>query len=364
MGNAIVFESPDMDEAITLRLSLTGGPGTGKTYTALELATALASDPSRIAVMDSERDSAKRYHVPRGPFRFKRLAMHDDLSPERYTACIEFAARSGFEVLIIDSMSHAWDGLLDAVGGGGKQGWGKVRPVERRFWTALLTFPGHIIATFRVRTAYVEGERDDRQGKRQGTKVAVEAVSRKDTEYEFDIAIRLEDEGKTAIVTKSRCSAIAGETFGRLGSDFIQRIRPWLDAGVRDEAPDMVAVMDARTEVARLRALAPKEWHGQIDGDVVEADTNVKALKNIIGKLGKSLRDAKVVITPGPKSPKGDPSTLPPLRADAEVEAEVAAEPVVREDEDGIPIPDPDNPGDGPPPEAEPVDAGPAKAAK
>lgn len=285
-----MFASPTM-EPLNLRLSLSGLSGSGKTYSALTLATALGG---RIAVVDTERGSAKRYHRPRGPFEFQVVEL-EEFAPQRYVDAIRAAAEARFDVLVVDSMSHAWDGLLDQVGGGGKQGWGKVRPVEREFWSALLTFPGHLIATFRVRSAFAEVE--DGKGRPKQQKVGLEAVQRQGTEYEFDICLRLEEEGEVCVVEKTRCSTISGKRFSRPGANIITAIRPWLDAGTRGDPVEVKALGDA---IRALVAHAP--FRAAVERDVAAAGSDLARLARI-----KAEAEAALV----PPAPAADPSPSP-----------------------------------------------------
>src|SRR4051812_37985137 len=104
-------------ERILLRAALCGPTGSGKTKTGLILGTRLVE---RLAVgplyvIDSENKSALRYaYSPRTlqGYRFKHVAMpEDDYSPAAYTAALDYCESQGAGVILIDSLSHAWNGL-------------------------------------------------------------------------------------------------------------------------------------------------------------------------------------------------------------------------------------------------------------
>src|SRR5690242_4405779 len=111
------------------RLSLTGKSGGGKTFTALMIATHLGG---RVALIDTERGSAKKYATREGekpdPSRGKFDFFHLDLEsydPRKYIEAIKAAEGEGFNVLIIDSLSHAWmgkGGALEMVDNAAKKG--------------------------------------------------------------------------------------------------------------------------------------------------------------------------------------------------------------------------------------------------
>jgi superfamily II DNA or RNA helicase len=95
-----------------LRLALDGPTGGGKTWTALEIASRIAErmgEPGHTALIDSERSSSLKY-APY--FKFRQLTL-PNFDPNTYIAALEAAIDQGFPVIIIDSLSHAWEGTLD-----------------------------------------------------------------------------------------------------------------------------------------------------------------------------------------------------------------------------------------------------------
>ena len=93
------------------RIGLIGPSGSGKTYTALELATGFGG---RIALIDTENSSSELYA---DRFAFDVLNL-DTFAPQTYVQAIQAAEQAGYDVLIIDSLSHAWmgrDGALEMV---------------------------------------------------------------------------------------------------------------------------------------------------------------------------------------------------------------------------------------------------------
>ena len=87
-----------------LRLGLNGPSGSGKTYSALLIAKGLGS---KIAVADTEKGSASLYS---DLFQFDTLEISPPFTPEKYIQAIEAAEKEKYDVLIIDSFSHAWMG--------------------------------------------------------------------------------------------------------------------------------------------------------------------------------------------------------------------------------------------------------------
>jgi hypothetical protein len=213
------------------RVAIDGPSGSGKTYTALTIATVLGD---RIAVIDTEHGSASKYA---DLFEFDTLHLHR-YSPQILIDALAAAADAGFQVVVVDSLSHFWmgtDGMLEQVdkaakraGGHGMSGWKELSPVERNMVEAMLGYPGHLIATMRVKTDWVEGE--NARGKRQMMKVGTKAVQREGLEYEFDLVASM-DLNNELTVSKSRCPALSGEIVDRPGVAFAETFKAWLDAG-------------------------------------------------------------------------------------------------------------------------------------
>ncbi len=98
-----------MRRATKMRLALAGASGSGKTYLSLLIAYGMTGDWSKIAVIDSENCSADLY-VHLGGYQVLTL---DNYAPETYIEAISICEQAGAEVIIIDSISHCWDYLLD-----------------------------------------------------------------------------------------------------------------------------------------------------------------------------------------------------------------------------------------------------------
>ena len=254
------------------RIALDGPSGSGKTFTALTMATVLGE---RIAVIDTEHGSASKYA---DLFSFDALDL-DRYAPSVLIEALGAAAAQGYDVVIVDSLSHFWmgtDGMLEQVdkaakraGGHGMSGWKEMRPVERQMVEALLAYPGHVICTLRVKTDWVEGE--NARGKKQMTKVGTKAEQREGLEYEFDLVASI-DLANELTVVKSRCPALSGEIVARPGAQFAQTFKTWLDDGVQAGPSvqdrllaEIRAAADKDQLGAAWKALAAAEKMGQIN---------------------------------------------------------------------------------------------------
>ena len=218
-----------------LRMTIDGPAGSGKTYTALRFATALAAG-GRIAFIDTEHGSASKYvgEAPDGiPFNFDVLELIT-FSPEKYTDAILAAGRSGYSVLIVDSLSHAWEGvggaleIKDRQGGNQWTAWRNVTPIHNRMVDTILQSPLHVITCMRSRMDYVQ-EQDDK-GKTVIRKIGMAPIQRPGMEYEFDLVCDM-DWSHILTVSKSRCPAVADMKCEKPGPEFLRPVIEWLSAG-------------------------------------------------------------------------------------------------------------------------------------
>lgn len=224
-----------------LRMALIGPSGSGKTYTALSIASALVPGGT-IAVIDTERGSASLYAGD--PFTFLHGELVDNYHPDRFVEAIKAAETAGVDVLIIDSISHEWNGpggCLDLVekfkskyGGNKFAAWGDVTPIHDRLLDTINASRMHIIATMRAKTQYILI--DDDKGRQKPQKVGMGPIQRDGAEYEFGIIGEL-DQDNTLVITKTRCSALNGGIFRKAGADVADILSAWLTDGAPTPEP-------------------------------------------------------------------------------------------------------------------------------
>ena len=261
------FEEATKDAA-KARIALTGPAGSGKTYTALMLAFGLGEN---VAVIDTERGSASKY-VGRNGWRFKTLKPAS-FAPLSLVEHLAKAAGLGADVVIIDSLSHYWegtDGMLEQVdkrSGASKftSGWKVVRPEERRMIDAILAYPGHVIITLRAKQEYVL-ETNDR-GKQEPKRVGMKPIQRDGIEYEFDLVGDLDLSNKLT-VSKSRIEGVdMGVVYDKPGVDLAVQVAEFLADGKQiptvAEYRQRAAEMSTRDD---LLALYKEICGHQLDG--------------------------------------------------------------------------------------------------
>lgn len=214
-----------------LRMAITGPTGAGKTYTALEVGKHLGT---KIALIDTERGSASKYAGDVADFDVDELAQ---FSIPHYLEAILNAEREGYDVLIIDSLTHAWSGkggLLEEVDkrGGKFDAWRWATPVQQRLVDTILSYPGHVIATIRSKMSYEVETTEKANGRRETTvkKLGMAPQQRDDLPYEFDVILDM-DQDNNAKVSKTRCAAIRGDVITMPGKDLADKLKAWLSDG-------------------------------------------------------------------------------------------------------------------------------------
>lgn len=233
-----------------LRLAIAGPSGSGKTYTALAIASALGGP---VAVVDTEHGSASKYA---DLFAFDVLEMEAPFHPDRFIQAIREAAAAGYKTIILDSLSHAWNGqggLLELVEDAQKRmkiansfaAWKDVTPIQNRFVEGIVAAPIHVIATMRSKQGYIQ-DRDERTGKTTVRKVGMAPVQRDGFEYEFDVFLDM-DVSNNAIVSKTRCPALTGKVFNRPGADIAGILIDWLHGAPANSAPATAPVTPAQS---------------------------------------------------------------------------------------------------------------------
>jgi hypothetical protein len=224
-----------------LRLALIGPAGSGKTYTALNIGQHLGDNP-KIALMDTEHGSASKYA---NLFEFDAVAP-DSFSPTVYMDVIKAAEQGGYDVLILDSLSHAWagkDGILEFVDretarsrsrNAFSEGWRKASPLHNQLIDALLAADLHLIVTMRSKMAYELQENE--KGKKVPVKIGLQPIQRDGMEYEFDVIGDL-DQDNNLVVGKTRCPALAEQVYPKAGKDIADVLNAWLVGEKPPERP-------------------------------------------------------------------------------------------------------------------------------
>lgn len=282
----------------TIKLAITGPSGSGKTYSALLIAKGLGG---RTALLDTEYGSASLYS---DIFEFGTWDEPDPngFPPEYFVRVIKAAEAAGYQNLIIDSLSHEWNGrggcleIADNIGrskyrGNSYVAWGEVTPRHNRLIEAIIGARINIIATMRAKSEYVLNK-DEKTGKSTPQKVGLGSVQRDGMDYEFTTMFELDRDSHIANAGKDRTSLfhdpeIITEATGK-------RIAEWLTKP--SPAPESPKRLDERT--LALQAMTD-DWSRRIkSGETKESITKHYAdiLKVDVLKPSKELTTKELVV--------------------------------------------------------------------
>lgn len=233
-------------ESILLRAGICGPTGSGKTKTALIIGTRMVErlGLGPLFIIDSENKSALRYAwSPRSRqgYRFKHVPMpEDDYSPAAYMAALDYCEAQGAGVIVIDSLSHAWNGIngvleqVDQVTERSRsknafsEGWKIMTPIHNRLIQRMLGSSAHVIFTLRAKVDWVVQENE--RGKKEPVKVGLAPIQREGVDYEPDLFFDMTAPDNLLVVGKSRSDRIApGEIIRRPGNEFADVIIEWIE---------------------------------------------------------------------------------------------------------------------------------------
>lgn len=215
-----------------LKIIITGPSGSGKTYSSLLLAKGLATSWDKIALIDTENSSGDLYsHL--GDYLVSDLKA--PYSPQNYVKKIKEARLiNGLEVLIIDSISHEWDGpggcleIHSKLSGNSFANWAKVNPLHDAFVKEILDCPFHVILTARTKTDYSMDK--DSSNRTKIEKVGLKMVQREGLDYEVTTAFRLQHNNYVEI-DKDRTGLFSDNPLFKITEETGEKIKRWNISG-------------------------------------------------------------------------------------------------------------------------------------
>lgn len=226
---------------VKLRLGLSGASGFGKTYSALLLAYGITNDWSKIAIIDTENNSASLYaHLG----NFNVLSLSEPYSPERYIEAIKTCEKASMEVIIIDSITHEWNGKGGCLQiheqlGGRFSDWAKLTPRHQAFLDAILQSNSHIITTVRKKMDYSMDK--DSNGKTRVIKHGLKNITREGFSYELTVDFELINDMHLAKASKDRTGLFMDKPEFVINASTGKKLIAWCNEGVSLE--------DARKEI-------------------------------------------------------------------------------------------------------------------
>lgn len=279
---------PATKQLAKLRLALCGPSGSGKTYSALRVALGLGG---KVAVIDTERGSASLYA---DRFAFDVLEIEPPYKPSKYVEAIQQAEAAGYDVLVIDSLSHAWageGGVLETVDetasktGNKFTAWAPGTKAQNALINGVLNAKLHIIATMRSKQEYALEA--NHQGKMTPKKLGMAPVQRDGVEYEFAVVldVGMSHEAGVGMSGKDRTGLFEGQPPKQLTEEDGKRIMAWLTGAAppSQAQPSKTSPPQSVQHEADSLQAAADEWRQKINGlaDPTDFDAAAKEINGI-----------------------------------------------------------------------------------
>lgn len=234
-----------------IKMALQGPSGSGKTFSALLIAYGLCGNWNKIAVVDTENHSADLYaHLG----TYNVLSLSAPFTPEKYIQALQICEKAEMEVVILDSVTHEWENLLDyhsCLQGNSFTNWSKVTPRHNDFVQKILQSPTNIIATIRTKQDYVLV---DKNGKMVPEKVGLKSVQRDGLEYELTLVFDL-DMKNNATTSKDRTGLFFEKPEHKISVETGQQILDWCNSGTPITVDDVSQRISDTVSIQELLAL-------------------------------------------------------------------------------------------------------------
>lgn len=259
-----------------LRMGISGPAGSGKTYTALKVASELGD--GKIIVIDTQRGQANHYG---GQFDFDIIDLTDH-HPQNFIDAINFCSVQGYKYIIIDSITHEWTGKNgclelheEAVARQKAKNtfiaWKEVTPLHNRFFEAVNSVAAHVIGTVRSKVEHVQ-EKDD-SGRTTVRKVGMATVQREGADYELDVLLEMEID-HVGVITKCRDGEnrefkLDGRVFRKPGADLAEALRNWLTDGAESRIPELLKALE---QIWLNSGNASAKWNSYKDSNLKNKD--------------------------------------------------------------------------------------------
>ncbi|MDQ7917202.1 AAA family ATPase [Mesonia sp. MT50] len=256
-----------------IKLALQGAAGSGKTYSSLLLAKGLSNEAlSKVAIIDTENGSADLYaHLG----NYNVLTLESPFTPEKYIKAIDVCLQAEMDVIIIDSISHCWDYLIDyhsSLAGNSFANWAKVMPLHKAFINKILQADAHIVATMRTKQEYVLNKKD---GKYIPEKVGLKAVQKDGVDYEFTILFNI-DNKHFAISSKDRTGLYINKPEFTINPATGKKILEWCNSGTNLEEA-RAKIKDCKDiELLRQLYIHYKPWRELLEYDFKNQKDNLQ----------------------------------------------------------------------------------------
>lgn len=253
-------------------IGIAGVSGSGKTYTALLLARGMVDKADEIGFLDTENRRGSLYaDILDSPFLIGDL--YPPFSPKRYAEAIKEFQDAGVKVLVIDSISHEWEGeggcddIANASLASGKKmaNWIGAKREHKAFMNTLLQCNMNVICCIRAR------EKTDFKDPKMPVSLGIQPVCEKNFMFEMTASMLMEEEGKkqTFLKMPSFFKKIFGKGDNYLGCAVGKKIIEWINTGEKEDP-----------EITKIRSEM-----------LMACESGINGLMEVWGKLTPALQE-------------------------------------------------------------------------
>jgi len=173
------------------------------------------------------------------------------------------------EVIIIDSITHEWDGKggcldIQNAAGGRYQDWAKVTPRHDAFINALLQSKCHIISSVRRKQDYEITK--DSNGKTKVEKAGLKEITREGFEYELTLNLNIEINHQ-ATASKDRTGLFMDQPPFVIAPETGKKLIEWCNSGEVVLSP--LQEMESVTTIEELKTVWSKYKNLQTDASFI-----------------------------------------------------------------------------------------------
>lgn len=314
-------------------LGVAGPSGSGKTLTGLYIAEGLASHPSKIGFLDTENKRGSLYADElSAPFLIGDL--YPPFSPERYAEAIKEFQDAGVEVLVIDSVTHEWEGTggcIEIADAAGKLGWNQGKSRHKKFMNVLLQSNMHIIVCVRAR------EQMDFRNPSKPISLGIQPIQEKNFMFEMTGSILMFNEGtyQQHLKMPKALKAAFGDPQGQgghqgyIGAEQGRAIKEWVESGETvdqdlekwksamqlETENGVAALQDAWKKMPKKIIKAMKPFYSNYE-EAAKAYDQQGSTANVVGKFMADQSDEEEPFNPMTATKAQEPEKEPEPETD------------------------------------------------
>lgn len=276
--------------------SIAGPSGSGKTYSALLYARGLVGPEGKIGFIDTENKRSRFYADVAGGFDV--IDLDPPFTSARYIEAIKAFEKAGYTAIIIDSISHEWEGTggvleqAEAIEQSSKRPglhcWAKPKAGHKKLMNELLQTRAHLIFCCRVKEKVVQAK--GANGKNEIVNEGFVVVQEKMFIYEMTVSLMLAEGNHIPTILK--CPGDLAHAFPdgkRITTNFGEAVRAWSDTGKDfDEAFETSKRAGMQAANGGMKSLST--WWGNLDKADQHRLANLKDTLKSVAEASDQMR--------------------------------------------------------------------------